>query len=59
MIHWSLWKHTFPCGSARDGLADNRFVTMPEPVNATQKVALDAIWDLLLRGGRWAHLPRT
>jgi hypothetical protein len=26
---------------------------MPEPVNATQKVALDAIWDFLLSGGRW------
>ena len=28
-------------------------MTMPEPVSALQKVALAAIWDLLLRGGRW------
>src|SRR5262245_45721429 len=26
---------------------------MPEPVSANQKAALDAIWDLLLLGGRW------
>jgi hypothetical protein len=26
---------------------------MPEPAGATQKVALDKIWNLLLRGGRW------
>jgi len=26
---------------------------MPEPVGVTQKVALDAIWDMLSRGGRW------
>ncbi|WP_158553883.1 phosphorylase family protein [Micromonospora deserti] len=44
---------SFPCGSARDGLADNRSVTLPEPVGATHQAALNAIWDLLLRGGRW------
>jgi hypothetical protein len=35
------------------GLADNCAVTMPEPVDATQKLVLDAIWALLLRAGRW------
>ena len=28
-------------------------MTMPEPADATQKIALDAIWGLLLRGGCW------
>ncbi|MEU8608083.1 Ltp family lipoprotein [Actinoplanes sp. NPDC048791] len=26
---------------------------MPEPVDATQRIVLDAIWALLLRAGRW------
>jgi nucleoside phosphorylase len=34
-------------------LADNRVVTMPEPVDDAQKLALAAIWDLLVRDGRW------
>jgi hypothetical protein len=34
-------------------VADNRVVTMPEPVDEAQKLAVLAIWDLLVRDGRW------
>jgi nucleoside phosphorylase len=38
---------------AQVALADNRVVTMPEPVDDAQRLALTAIWDSLVRDGRW------